>query len=54
MDDTNGASFHGTRTLILAGIISISIIIILSLPEKLIIFLAETFKWLGRKEHQRE
>ena len=50
MDDTAAASHHGTRTLIFAGIISISIVIVLSLPEKLIVWLAETFKMFGRNE----
>jgi len=50
MDDTNASSHHGTRTLIFTGIISISILIVLSLPEKLIVFLAKTFKMFERKE----
>ena len=49
-DDTSAASHHGTRTLIIAGIISISIVIILSLPEKLIVWLAEVFKVFERRE----
>jgi len=50
MDDTATASYHGTRTLIFTGIIAINILIVLSFPEKPVLFLANAFKIFAREE----
>lgn len=46
MSDMVEAAFYGTQTLIVAGIISISIVMVLSLPDKLIIFIDDKIRKL--------